>query len=576
MADSQPELNSCTVPIGSREVTFEQGKEFDYHGNRIGIRVALFDGEKTSLWDSQAFVNHAKTTARNFDEAVLEYVEACPREPSLPLRYSPLQKLVEAHQIVVFRRWPDGAIRRVRFSQRGERLPETFKEDPGLIAEMFSLFEEPTLNDLIYMQLRPHLDHTHVPNIGQGRFNGLIDGKSVLGDSDDPKIGKRMQLVQTPRVASTLDLQVMSVSVFAHGEDPRNPLDSPYLMRHNMESDRRRWRQFLSTHKVEANDNEADDLYLAVNAGCLIGSPDHMLETIDKKTRETFWRAAHTGDKIVGVSRLLIDGEMRTGIVKGTRLDWPVLGADFLVADAFKGVAPNHVESTIHYTFPTEYMSNGFRYGQLPLTTGLYSDRLGKLGAIEEALQGRRTPELIAMMAYDVETEDGTELRLPKSAEVLRLSDVGFFTPGAWFSHGLDEMFLGYVRKVMTRSDLLIWKVLSPTIGQKVEEVFVPSAPFHRSRSRIARLLAEQTGEDPEQLARTMAMMNEFELIDWINERDYEALLVTVPMVPGIHTKHTLRLWTADVIGVHPRLMLSLLRDADGDQACVVIPEGES
>jgi hypothetical protein len=27
------------------------------------------------------------------------------------------------------------------------------------------------------------------------------------------------------------------------------------------------------------------------------------------------------------------------------------------------------------------------------------------------------------------------------------------------------------------------------------------------------------------------------------------------------------------VIGIHPRLMLSLLRDADGDQACVVIPE---
>jgi hypothetical protein len=563
----------CTVLVGSKQVTFRQGEKFDWHGDRIGIRVALFDGRETCVLESQAFVSYAKRTSRNFDQVMLEYVEACPREPSAPLRYSPLQELVESNQIVVFRLHPGGFIRRVRFSRHGGKLPKDLVVDPEIVAELFRLFDEPTLNDLIYLQLRPHLDHTHVPNIGAGRFNGRIEGKSVLGDSDDAKIGKRMQLVQTPRVRSTLDMQIPSIAVFTPGEDPRNALDSAYLMHFNMETDRVRWQEFLASHKVEATDQEADDLYLAINAGCLIGSPDHVLETVDKRDRALFWRPAHTGDKIVGVGPVVTSESTVTGILKGTRLDWPVLGADFLVADAFKGEAPNPVDSRVVYTYPTEYMSNGWRLGQLPITTGLYADRLGHLERIAEALDGERTPELVAMMAYDIETEEGRELRLPKSAEVLRLSKVGFHTPGAWFSYGLDEMFLGYVRKTMTRSDMLIWKVLTPTIGHKVEEVFVPSQAFHRSRRRLGRLLAEQTGEDPDELVDTLAMLSEFELMHWVNDRDYEALLVTVPMVPGIHTKHTLRVWEQDVIGIHPRLMLSLLRDADGDQACVVIPE---
>ncbi|MAF10677.1 hypothetical protein CMK11_09510, partial [Candidatus Poribacteria bacterium] len=478
-ADSRVDLaahsaTGCTVLVGSKEVTFRQGEKFDYHGDRVGIRVALFDGRDTRVLESEEFVSYAKRSARNFDEVMVEYVEACPREPSAPLRYSPLQELVEANQIVVFRLYPGGHMRRVRFSRRGGKLPENLSADPDLVSELFRLFDEPTIHDLIYLQLRPHLDHTHVPNIGAGRFNGRIEGRSILGDSHDPKIGKRMQLVQTPRVRSTLDMQIPSVAVFTPGEDTRNALDSPYLMRFNMETDRRRWREFLAAHKVEATDQEADDLYLAINAGCLIGSPDHLLETVNKRDRELFWRPAHTGDKVVGVGPVMMGESTVTGILKGTRLDWPVLGGDFLVADAFKGEAPNAVDSRVVYAYPTEYMSNGWRYGQLPITTGLYADRLGHLERIAEALDGERTPELVAMMAYDIETEDGRELRLPKSAEVLRLSQVGFHTPGAWFSFGLDDMFLGYVRKVMTRSDMLIWKVLTPTIGRKVEEVFVP------------------------------------------------------------------------------------------------------
>ena len=79
----------CTVLVGSKEVTFRQGEKFDWHGDRIGIRVALYDGRDTRVMESQAFVGYAKRTARNFDEGMLESVEACPREPSAPLRYSP-------------------------------------------------------------------------------------------------------------------------------------------------------------------------------------------------------------------------------------------------------------------------------------------------------------------------------------------------------------------------------------------------------------------------------------------------------------------------------------------------------
>jgi hypothetical protein len=206
------------------------------------------------------------------------------------------------------------------------------------------------------------------------------------------------------------------------------------------------------------------------------------------------------------------------------------------------------------------------------MTTGLYADRLGDLDTITEALEGRRIPELVAMMSYEKEVDGKLERRLPKSGDMLRLSELGFWTAGGWFSYGLDEMFMGYVRKHVTQHDLLIWKVLSPTIGKAVDEVFVPSEAFHRSRKRIARLLAPQVGAREDEMIQTVVDMTEWELMDWVNDQDFQSLLVTVPMVPGVHTKHKLRVWENDTVGIHPRLMLSLLRDADGDLACVVIP----
>ena len=557
--------NGVEVVLGEKTASIETGCLIHYNGYRVATRVALYNHktDKLQIKTAESFVRWAQL--QEDPQGVIErYIYSCPVVPSPPLTYSKLQLKVEQNQIVVFQ-VDHNKVSRLKFGELDEsEVPLTGKPQ-----EFIDLFEKPSTQDWVYYRLRDYIDNTHVPNIADGRFNGLIDGKSVMGESTDPKWGKRSRLITTPKVHSTLDTDVPVINVFCENDCEQNPLGDPALLYKNYETDKADWARFLQDNGVFCSHDELEDLYFAINAGNLIGQPLHEVMTIDKRAKEVYWRRAHQGDKIVGMGQAIIDGNQEEAIIKGTVLEWEVPNADFLVADAYKGSTPNEVGSKLCYTYTTEYMSKGVGESHVPLSMYTYIDHFEDIADVQAILDGNDLDELIENMSYY--DEDGESIST-KAADVLRLSPLGMQIPAVWSGNGVNQHILSLIRNRMSPAELTLWKVLSFSIGKGVDNIYVPEVDAWRGRREIARRVANQLDADPEWLAAKWGGMQVDHWGAHINSLDIQVVAITVPVFPGTHTSHTLRVWDSDTIGLNPRLALSLLRDSDGDLACCLFP----
>lgn len=560
-------LNGVHVTLGSKFADIETGCLISYNGYRVATRVALYrhSDDSLNLMTAESFVNWAKTQPRS-QGIIEEYIYSCPPVPSAPLTYSKLQLRIEQAQIVVFEN-NKNSTKRLRFGILSEDSISLSNKPQ----EFIDLFDSPSLYDWIYYRLRDVIDNTHVPNISSGRFNGIIDGKSIMGESTDPKWGKRSRLLTTPKVLSDLDSHIPYINVFTGNKCEQNPLNDPALLFKNWEVDKEDWVKFLKSNRVPATNLEIEDLYYAINAGNLIGHPHHKLMSINKRDKSTFWRPAHQGDKIVGMGNAIVNGESQEAIIKGTVLDWPCGKVDYIAADAYKGTTPNTVNSRISYSYTTEYMSKGVQESTLPLSVYTYVEHEHQIDDIQDILNGENLELLINSMTYF--DEDGNPLST-KAADALSMSKLGMKIPSIWNSNGVDQHILSLIRNKMSKTELTLWKVLSFTIGKGLDELYVPLEETYKARRKIAAKLANQTKYSSEILQDIWGNLTIDEFKNEINEQDLKVILFTVPVLPGIHTSHILRVWESDTIGLNPRLALSLLRDSDGDLACCLFPSG--
>jgi len=113
---------------------------------------------------------------------------------------------------------------------------------------------------------------------------------------------------------------------------------------------------------------------------------------------------------------------------------------------------------------------------------------------------------------------------------------------------------------------------LSFSIGKGLDNLYIPEVEAWHARRDIAKRVANQLDADPLELTAKWEHMDIDYFKHYINNCDIKVVGITVPVFPGIHTSHTLRLWESDTIGINPRLALSLLRDSDGDLACCLFP----
>jgi hypothetical protein len=216
-------------------------------------------------------------------------------------------------------------------------------------------------------------------------------------------------------------------------------------------------------------------------------------------------------------------------------------------------------------------MSKGFRWSTVPMSMFTYVDHTDTLDKVQEALDGKINADIIKSMEYP--SKDGEETRLKKTAALFEISTTAILSSTVWTDDALNGHFLSFVRDNAVPKFYTLWKPLSFTVGKGFDELFVPKHEVSESRESIARIIAKRFGTDPNVLIEEWSELTEDQLMDHINNSNIEVIGFGVPMIPGFHTLHTLRVWEHNSIGVHPRVAMSFKRDTDGDLFCCVIPQ---
>lgn len=562
--------------IGDKSFKIQQGCLVTYNGNHVAIRVGLFDNNlNLTIFSAEDWVKFIKETTSYFEPIIVSYISSCPVVPSPPLTYSNSQLNIEQNQILVFRN-TDGYIVRVRFGETSKRISPNIIINDKEKEILSTISMNPTENDLMFTRLRPYIDYTHVPNIAEGRFNGLdSNGKSVIGESNDPKWGKRVRLLTSPIVKSTLTEEkekLLQIAVFQVSKDEKNnPLDNIALYKYNYKKDKIRWQQFIGEfvhHPLY--EKELRDLYFAAAAGCLIGNPTtHYVQTINKQTDELFWRMASTGDKITGIGKAFINNKEENAIIKGTVLIYDFLDnnkIDFITIDAYKGSSQVESKSNIDYSFTTEYMASNSHKVSLPITMFLYNNIDYSLEDFQNILLGNDTKTVIDSLTFL--DEKGNKV-FKKAADVLKISNTAFFTSAAW-ENGVDTHLLSIMKDHLTPKYLGLWKVLSSTINEEFDSVFVPVDDIYNIRKKLVDELSIQLKIDKRTIYKNIYRMNRDEFATFFEENNIRVNFLTVPMIPGVHCNCRIKLWKHNSIGISPELAVNLTRDNDGDYGCII------